>query len=418
MALDLSALDEPEAVASGRPLFLKVADIDEDPDQPRTEFDLTEIRASIRAKLAAGKPPIKQPISVKPNPKKPGRWLLNDGARRFRSCQAEHVEEIPAWVDEDHDDYDQVIVNNQHDKLKAMELALFIKKKLGEGDSKSTIADRLGYDKAVITHHLALIDAPDCVVNAYRSGKTKSARTVYELRNAYERWPEQVDAWVDSVDEITRPQIGKLLKSLEAPAPRVEDGNIIEVQFLEVADGQGGTKAITHDEVVAGPAAEATPAAHSANGRDDRYEPPEFGHDQISSAAACAPGSAANDGRASSTQDDGAGKSDHSTTGQQSARAADGVSNAGASGAQAGSAPFKDTSELTKRPKRHAVSDPDRMSEPLLLVEFEGRAAAVLLNRRPTTPGLIHIRFEDGGGDQEVDAGLCKINLLTEGSEK
>lgn len=60
------------------------------------------------------------------------------------------------------------------------------------------------------------------------------------------------------------------------------------------------------------------------------------------------------------------------------------------------------------------MSDPDRMSKPLLLVEFDGRSAAVLLNRRPTTAGLIHIRFEDGGGDQEVDAGACKINLLTE----
>lgn len=54
------------------------------------------------------------------------------------------------------------------------------------------------------------------------------------------------------------------------------------------------------------------------------------------------------------------------------------------------------------------------MKKPLLLVEYDGRPAAVLLNRRPSTAGLIRIRFEDGGGDAEVEAGLCKINLLTE----
>lgn len=54
------------------------------------------------------------------------------------------------------------------------------------------------------------------------------------------------------------------------------------------------------------------------------------------------------------------------------------------------------------------------MKKPLLIVEHDGRAAAVLLNRRPSTAGLIRIRYEDGGGDAEVDAGSLKINLLTE----
>lgn len=65
-------------------------------------------------------------------------------------------------------------------------------------------------------------------------------------------------------------------------------------------------------------------------------------------------------------------------------------------------------------PKGRAVSGTDSMSKPLMLVEFDGRLAAVLLNHRPSTADLIQIRFEDGGGDQELDAGACKINLLIE----
>jgi|GEM_PF-316234 len=407
MAIDFSALDEPApAEASGRPLMLNVADIDEDEDQPRTEFDLTEMRASIRARLAAGKPPIKQPISVKPNPNKPGRWLLNDGARRTRSCRAEEVEEIPGWVDADHDDYDQVLVNNQHDKLRPMELALFIKKKLEKGDSKGEIANRLGYDKAVITHHLALVDAPDCVVNAYRSGKTKSARTLYELRNAYERWPEQVDEWVASSSEVTRPQIAALLRRLEAPpAPSVQDDNILDVPLAEVAGGdqqagsartlthQGGTEGISVEPPANkhGSAPGGTAAGGGNSGEPNTHAAPKFGHDQKNSAEA--------QPKARDTSGPGAGQASV-TAGDQKGMPPHSV-NAGHS--TDGSAP-----------RAPAVSDSERMAKPLLLVEFDGRAASVLLNRRPTTPGLIHIRFEDGSGEQEVDAGLCKINQLTE----
>jgi ParB family chromosome partitioning protein len=437
MTLDLSGLDEPDepgAAASGRPLLLKVADIDEDPDQPRTEFDLTEMRSSIRAKLSAGKAPIKQPISVKPNAARLGRWLLNDGARRYRSCKAEGVEEIPAWVDEEHDDYDQVIVNNQHDKLKPMELALFIKKKLGDGDTKTTIADRLGYDNAVITHHLALIDAPDCVVNAYRSGKTRSARTLYELRHAYERWPEQFDAWVDSVDEITRPQIGKLLKCLEAPECAANGGSVV-----------GTTEA--------------------SGGVDDRdsVQQPEFGHDQTlkstnpTAARTEASGSGPMESDNASgeqhnhggdqlvvfTFDQHDGKPEvkqtsakHATvlaevkpshkrsdTGDDPPRARPGapaVNEANALGHTTGKegAALRDGGNLTSWPEEHAVPGPERMTKPLLLVEYEGRVGVVLLNRRPSTPGCIRVRFDDGNGDQEINAGLCKINLLTEADVK
>ncbi|WP_327191999.1 transcriptional repressor KorB C-terminal beta-barrel domain-containing protein, partial [Xanthomonas cassavae] len=87
---------------------------------------------------------------------------------------------------------------------------------------------------------------------------------------------------------------------------------------------------------------------------------------------------------------------------------------AAGSGAGAGSGDA-DTGELTSWPRGKAVSDPDSMKRPLLLVEHDGRAAAVLLNRRPSTAGLIRIRYEDGGGDAEVDAGTVKINRLMEG---
>lgn len=45
-----------------------------------------------------------------------------------------------------------------------------------------------------------------------------------------------------------------------------------------------------------------------------------------------------------------------------------------------------DLGELTSWPRGKAVSDPDAMKKPLLLVEYEGRVAAVLLTGRTCSP--------------------------------
>lgn len=365
MALDLSVLEEkPTAPAvagaappTGKPLDVPLADIEEDPDQPRKEFTpeaMQEMTDSIRARG------VKTPVSVRTHPSKPGKWVLNYGARRYRGSLAAGRDTIPAFVDESHDDYDQVIENIQRDDLKPMELALFIKKRLDAGDQKKAIAKNLGKDGAIITHHLALIDPPACIEDAYSNGKCTSPKTLYELRGLHEKFPKQVEAWCADVAEITRKTVADLadeMKGKKKPARAAGEGQ------------QGGESA-------------------------GSGEASKFGHDQISSGAGEVEGEGSKTKPASKKsenddQGDGAG------TGKE-----------GDGG--------RDTGELKNWPKGRAVSDPDCMSKPLLLVEFDGRSAAVLLNRRPTTAGLIHIRFEDGGGDQEVDAGACKINLLTD----
>ena len=70
----------------GAPLELDIRLIDEDPYQPRTQDNpgfanesLAELAASIRLRG------VKTPISVREHPDKPGRYLINHGARRFRA---------------------------------------------------------------------------------------------------------------------------------------------------------------------------------------------------------------------------------------------------------------------------------------------------------------------------------------------
>ena len=129
MRFDLPTMEEIRGVtaepAAGIPMVLPVQDIDEDPDQPRLEFDdepLKELAATIAERG------IRSPVSVRPHPRDPGRWILNYGARRLRAAKLAELGTVPAFVDKAADSYDQVIENEQREGLKPLELALFVKR--------------------------------------------------------------------------------------------------------------------------------------------------------------------------------------------------------------------------------------------------------------------------------------------------
>lgn len=372
--LDLSALEEKPVPAGavaqpdGKAMRLKLADIEPDPNQPRTEKkpeEIAEIGENIRERG------VKQPISVKPHPDKPGKWIINDGELRYLGSQWAGVEDIPVVVDEDFDDFDQVNANEKRFALRPMELAAFIKRKLDEGVKKGEIARRLGKPANAITELLALVDAPACVEAVYTSGRCTSPKTLYELRSLAEKFPEQVQEWCETAEDITRrtvADLGDVLKGKKKPAPA--------------------------------PATEQTETGGQGDGNPGGGDPEKFRHDEISGGGSS--GEPASLGGGSDNEGGGdAPKNEGGKGGKPKGDGEDGGENI-------------DLGELTSWPRGKAVSDPDLMKKPLLLVEYEGRAAAVLLNRKPTTAGLIRIRFEDGGGDAEVDAGACKINLLTE----
>lgn len=346
--LDLGALEHPAAApspgdANGKPLAIPLADIEEDPDQPRKEFDqdrMAEMVASIRA---SG---VKSPISVRPHPSKPGKFILNHGARRYRGSVEAGTGTIPAFVDEQHTDYDQVIENIQREDLTARELAMFIHRKITkDGEKKQAIAKKLGKPNDLVTFHLALIDPPEVVDDAYTSGKCTSPRTLYDLRALAEKYPEQVQAWYEQVPDVTRATVAALAAELKPGKKAPKDF----VTTKSAGEGSGEPRPLT------------------------------------------------------------------GTTGEGGQGAAgEGAAGAGAGTAQGQNDPGVDNGELTSWPKGKAVSDPNLMKRPLLLVTYEDRAAALLLNRRPTTDALVWVRFEDSGRDEEVAASALSINRLME----
>ena len=209
------------AAASGAPRRLPLADIDEDPEQPRQEFDaeaLNELAATIAARG------VRQPVSVRLHPSKPGRWMLNFGARRLRASKLAGKVDIPAFVDAGFDSYDQIIENEQREALKPLELALFVQRRLAAGETRAEIARHLGKSRGYLTFVGALIDAPDWLLDLYRSGKCTGTAELYELRKLHETHPVAVEQWCRGQGSVAREDVVRLkdtltFKSVNADAP-------------------------------------------------------------------------------------------------------------------------------------------------------------------------------------------------------
>jgi ParB family chromosome partitioning protein len=210
---DLELLSQP--TPSGVPLQLPVHDIDEDPQQPRQEFDPHKLQQLADSIERRG---VLQAISVRPHPEAPQRWLLNFGARRLRAAKLLGRPTIAAYVDAGADRYDQVIENEQREELKPLELALFVQRRLALGETQVQIARGLGKSQPYVAYACALIDAPDWLMALYRQGKCQGLTELYHLRRLQALAPQRVLAWAQQRVGITRVDIQALKLELQTAA--------------------------------------------------------------------------------------------------------------------------------------------------------------------------------------------------------
>jgi ParB family chromosome partitioning protein len=151
--------------------------------------------------------------------------MLNFGARRLRASRIAGRAEIPAYLDETADSYVQIIENEQRESLKPLELALFVQQRLAKGDTQADIARNMGKGRAYVTMAMALIDAPHWLLAAYREGRCRGLRELYELRKLHERLGSQVEHWAAMQATITRSELAALKASEDASDRPQTEGN-------------------------------------------------------------------------------------------------------------------------------------------------------------------------------------------------
>jgi ParB family chromosome partitioning protein len=256
MALLLDGLDllAPGGLPeSGSPLRLPIAAIDEDPDQPRQEFDdesLAELAETIKGRG------VRQPVSVRAHPSVPGRWILNFGARRLRASKLAELSEIPAFVDQTANSVDQFIENEQRKGLTPLEIALFVKRSLNRGETQAEIARAIGKSRQYVTMATALIDAPDWLMAAYREGRCRGLYELNELRKLSVGHPQYVEAWASDRSAITRERVMALRADLAEGSGSVRRGTSALIESVETSLREGAEQV---HSVTSGPSTNPTP---------------------------------------------------------------------------------------------------------------------------------------------------------------
>jgi len=243
---DLSSLlDAPRAgkTVSYGPRDLPLDLIDEDPNQPRTADNpgfssksITEIGETIKLRG------VKSPISVRENPDASGRYLINHGARRYRGSKWAGKTTIPAFIDNDYNEADQVVENLQRNELTAREIADFIGRALASGKKKTEVAKEIGKSPSFVTQHITLLDMPDPIAKAFNSGRVNDVTLINELVKAYTKHTEEVGLWLsDQNQEITRGTVKLLREYLEEKFSNGASANsgADTMNLVDGNDGQG-----------------------------------------------------------------------------------------------------------------------------------------------------------------------------------
>ena len=224
---DLSSLSIDNTKSSGA-MMISIDLIDEDPNQPRTVFNdesLQELADTIRERG------VKSPISVRET--SDGRFMINHGARRYRASILAGKTTIPAFIDNDYTNVDQLIENIQRDNLAPMDIARFIESELNRGLKKIDIAKELGKSNSWVSERYALINLPECIRERFEQGYfvNDDVSAVTGLARLHKKAPEQVESFLENYEElnsISRKDVRELESIIKGSMDESESSNTIE----------------------------------------------------------------------------------------------------------------------------------------------------------------------------------------------
>lgn len=277
-AASFAALRAAAGDGQGEVLHLPLADIDEDPGQPRTVFEeegLALLAASIRAHGVV------QPVVVRPAVD--GRYPLAFGARRLRAARLAGLAEIPAVIRRERDgDFAAQVIENQH------------RASLSNSDLVAAIA-RLAADG-----HTGKEIATICALKAYEISAFRQAanfppdlraridqadmRALYDLYRQWRKTPDAVLAALPEADVVLtvtearrivggitgRPTgsvvVDRAVPAAEGPDPlrdvptasaggTLADGEVLHGAKPDVQEGHGRSGGKPQPTVAPGPAA-------------------------------------------------------------------------------------------------------------------------------------------------------------------
>lgn len=368
----LSSLLNENKGREGVPMQLPVDDITPDPANIRnaaSEQEEAERRDFIEKDLGPDvkERGVKSPISVRPNPDAPGKWLINFGENRWRASVWAEKTTVPAFVDEDFNDFDNAKENTKRLAVTGRQLARFIQRK--EKDDKLTkkeIAQGLGISPSLVNQLSNLLKMPACIEEAYESGRLRDLTTIAELMTVYKAHKVEVERWMEEQadQEILRSAVKRLRAELDEPKSQNEPD-------ARMREERGSAGSGTQDP-------------HRDGSSDGESREGNSGTDRDPDTIDFLNGESDSSGKREDSSDfneDNAGGPDSRN------REEDGALN----------------------------TDPEKFKRAIIQVQHDNRPARLILDRRPPAPGWAWVKYDDDGHEFETDLSAVQLVALVEG---
>lgn len=228
-AIDLSGLagfdlDAPSpAAGSGAPVRILLTDIEPDPDNARIQFsegNLRELAENIKERG------VKEPVSVRSRGAS-GKYVLNSGLRRYLASQQAGLTDIPAFIDDETDEFDRFNVNEARENLSPLDRARFIAKKRDEGLSLAEIGNRVSpkRSKGFIQQHLVLFDLAPALRALYDKDVCQNVSALYDLHRLHKKNAGIVEKAIDGITEVTAALLADIAARIGLQTPPGGDGD-------------------------------------------------------------------------------------------------------------------------------------------------------------------------------------------------
>jgi ParB family chromosome partitioning protein len=157
-------------VSMGSVNEIKIAEIEVNPFQPRTDFDhtaLAELADSIKLQGLI------QPITVRKV--STHKFQLISGERRLRAAKLAGLTQIPAYVRTANDQQmlEMALIENiQRENLNAIEVALSFQRMIEECNLKQDeLGERVSKNRSTVTNYLRLLKLPPTIQASIRDGQ-------------------------------------------------------------------------------------------------------------------------------------------------------------------------------------------------------------------------------------------------------
>lgn len=211
---------------SENPSLAAVFEIDiellsEDPANVRTKYDDSSLEAFADVLKTCG---MSTPIAVREDVNNKGKYIINNGHRRYRSAKIAGLKQVPVTLSNQHNLLMQLSDNVVREDLDLLDTAEAIERIVNAEDpaerrTREEVAKGIAKSPTWVSKVLKVKTMPDKIRFYYDLGRLKDLEAIYQLCVNYSKYALEISNWIEQYKEsselITQTAVNAFIKGLK-----------------------------------------------------------------------------------------------------------------------------------------------------------------------------------------------------------